>query len=103
MRRHHRGHCGPDLSSATLGKEHVFNAGETAVGCRPKDSVCGPGRPGAETLDPPWRRVQLHLSDCRAFQVHIQVRLRHSANLAAAAPIILATHKRNLDKYYRGI
>jgi hypothetical protein len=30
--------------------------------------MCGPGRPGGETLDPPWRRAQRHLSDCRVFQ-----------------------------------
>ena len=31
MRRHHRGHCGPDLSAAFLGKEHVYTAGEAIV------------------------------------------------------------------------
>jgi hypothetical protein len=45
-----------DLSAAFLDKEHVYTAGKAIVRAAercPGACMCGPGRPGGETLDPP--------------------------------------------------
>jgi hypothetical protein len=66
MRRHHRGHFGPGPERGFPGQTAGVHRGRGyRVGCRPGACVCGPGRPGGKTLDPPWRRAQRHLSDYR--------------------------------------
>jgi hypothetical protein len=64
MRRHHQGHCGLDHKRGFPRQRARLHRGRgRRVGCRPGACVCGPGRSGGETLDPPWRRAQRYLSD----------------------------------------
>jgi hypothetical protein len=54
MRCHHRGHSGPGSKRGFPGQRGRIHRGRGhMVGCRPGVCVCGPGRHGGETLDPP--------------------------------------------------
>jgi hypothetical protein len=54
MRHHHRRNFGPGPERVFPGQAKCLHRGRGhRVGCRPGALVCGPGRPGGKTLDPP--------------------------------------------------
>jgi hypothetical protein len=61
----------PNLSTAFLGKQHVYTAGEAIVWAAALGPACA-ARAAlvAKPVTPPWRRAQRHLSDCRVFSSH---------------------------------
>jgi hypothetical protein len=54
MHRQHRDHCGPGPERGFPGERARVHRGRGhLVGCHPRACMCGPGRPGCDTLDPP--------------------------------------------------
>jgi hypothetical protein len=61
-RRHHSGHCSPDLSAAFLDKEHVFTAGEAIL--RAANLVARPLTPPPGGVRSAIRRIAESFRGC---------------------------------------
>jgi hypothetical protein len=81
MHRHHRCHCGPGPERGFPGQRARVHCGRGhRVGCRPGACMCGPGRPGGETLDFPQ-------AACAALSVELSSLPRpHSSSTTSRPP-----------------